>query len=238
MLFVFPHRVNVWLPVMPWMNFLLILGNVIVYLLVHWTFAGDENAPAVVAATNRIDSMVLQDWTAAGIFGSTVLHFGFLHILFNMFYLLVFGNAVCAKLGNIKFFFLYFLGGGVASVAHLLFDGTPAIGASGAINAVIGCFFVLYPTNRVECYFWFFLIIRTFSISAGWLILFWFGLDLWGVYTDSNDAQIAFWAHIGGFVFGVLAGFIALALGWIEMTKSDHRTLIDLILGRKAVKVF
>lgn len=225
----FPHAVNVWLPAFPWANWLLIAVNIAVYVLALLALSKNGGEHALI-----VEHLVLDGWEMKGALGSALLHVDFSHLLFNMIYLWVFGNAVCAKFGNIKFLLLYFSGAVAAAVMHLLFDGAPALGASGAINAVMGFFVVLYPTNRVYCFYWFIFLYGKFSVGAGWLIFFWFALDLWGAYDGDEESRIAVWAHIGGFIFGVVAAFMSLALNWVQPTRSDHRTLLDIMRGRKS----
>jgi membrane associated rhomboid family serine protease len=178
-----------------------------------------------------MESMILDGWNPVGILGCAFLHGGFFHFLFNMIYLWVFGNAICSKLGNWKYVVLFASCTTVASVFHNLVDGTAAVGASGAINGVIGFYLALYPMNKIHCAY--FLLFRSgsFRISGKWLIGFWFILDVWGAY--SGPSNVGYWAHIGGFVSGLLFGLVCLDNKWILMDRVDHPTLLDAIRKRK-----
>ncbi len=214
-----PHRVDVLHPVWPWMNFVMIGVNVVVYLL------------AVSGNPFVIDYMIMDGWGLTGIFGSAVLHFDLLHIAFNLIYLWVFGNAICSKFGNFNYLIVYFGGAVFAGILHILFDGSPAVGASGAINAILGFFVVLYPRNNIHCFYLIFVTGGSFSIRAWWLIGFWFALDIYGALSGS-ESGIAFWAHIGGFLFGVTLGFVCLLFNWIEMSEFDNETALDMFRDR------
>lgn len=218
-----PHRVEVIYPVWPWSNFILIGINVLVFVL------------ALTGQADWLAYLILDGWNPLGLLGHAVLHLDLLHLLGNMIFLWVFGNAICSKFGNLRYLFLYFSSALFASVFHVILDGNPAVGASGAINGIIGFFVALYPVNRIHCFYWVFITAGNFSIRAGWLIGIWFLLDIFGAVTGSNPS-IAFWAHIGGFIFGVCFGLLVLAKDWIEMSDHDNETLVDLIKGERIMR--
>jgi membrane associated rhomboid family serine protease len=154
------------------------------------------------------------------------LHGSWDHILGNMLFLAIFGKNVENAFGSLWYLAFYFAGGFVAMLTQtamtLLFgtaaDGqVPNLGASGAIAAVLGAYFVLYPGSRVRTY-----IIPVFLVS----IPAWIFLGLWFVYqlieanfglfsTSANGGGVAFFAHVGGFLFGVLAAEILTRTGRI-----------------------
>ena len=154
------------------------------------------------------------------------LHGSWDHILGNMLFLAIFGKNVEDAFGSLWYLAFYFAGGFVAMLTQtamtLLFgtaaDGqVPNLGASGAIAAVLGAYFVLYPGSRVRTY-----IIPVFLVS----IPAWIFLGLWFVYqlieanfglfsTSANGGGVAFFAHVGGFLFGVLAAEILTRTGRI-----------------------
>ena len=100
----------------------------------------------------RIETFVLTDWSVKGIFGYMWLHNNYPHIIGNLVFIWVFGNAVCSKVGNILYLPLYIATGVVAAVAHLVFDGREVVGASGAIFGMVGAYFVFYPFNSIKCF--------------------------------------------------------------------------------------
>ena len=92
-----------------------------------------------------------------------------------------------------------------AAAMHLTFVGGPMIGASGAINGIVGVFLLWYPLNSSSCIYWFYIRGGTFQISSYWMILFWLMFDIWGV--ASGGGSVAYWAHIGGFLAGMVILF-------------------------------
>jgi membrane associated rhomboid family serine protease len=150
-----------------------------------------------------------------GVFTGMFMHASWEHILGNMLFLWIFGNNVEDALGHLAFF-AWYLAAGIAAMAAqtfvtLQFAGVqaasiPNIGASGAIAGVLGAYFVLLPRARVLTLI--FVFIR--EIPAFWFLGIWFLLQLWtgGLALERPEAGggVAFFAHIGGFAFGVLSG--------------------------------
>lgn len=146
------------------------------------------------------------------IFTSMFLHGGWSHLIGNMLFLWIFGDNVEAVMGNVKFVIFYLIGGIIASSTHIWMNAEstiPSIGASGAISAVLGAYLIMFPRSRIKMIFLIFFI--TFYISAILFIGFWFLQQFISVYNetglDARSQGVAWWAHIGGFVFGVLCGF-------------------------------
>jgi membrane associated rhomboid family serine protease len=139
------------------------------------------------------------------LFSSTFLHGGFLHLAGNMLYLWIFGNNVEDYLGHVKFLFFYLLCGVAAAFTHTLAESTstvPMIGASGAISGILGAYLILYPRARVVTMIWFFFFLRFVRLPAFVVLGLWFLMQLPGALGGSGG--IAWFAHIGGFVFGLL----------------------------------
>ncbi|MEM7802479.1 MAG: rhomboid family intramembrane serine protease [Chloroflexota bacterium] len=140
---------------------------------------------------------------------SMFLHGGLLHIGGNMLYLWIFGDNIEDVMGHGRFLTFYLLCGIVAALTHVVTDpasNIPTIGASGAVAGVLGGYFVLFPMASVRTVVPI-LLFRTFHLPAWVLLGFWFLMQLLNGYLALNAAQesgIAFWAHIGGFVAGVL----------------------------------
>ena len=144
---------------------------------------------------------------------SMFLHGGWLHIIGNMWFLWIFGDNVEDYLGHLKFLLFYLASGCAAAIAYILLDASsnqPTIGASGAIAGVMGAYFVLYPRARVLTLV-FLVVFVTFWWLPAWVFLgYWFLLQfLSGTATafggaSQNTGGIAFWAHVGGFVAGIL----------------------------------
>lgn len=145
------------------------------------------------------------------LFTSMFLHGGWMHLLGNMLYLYIFADNIEATIGSSAFLVFYLLGGLAAHATHIWFDPyseVPTVGASGALSAVMGAYLVLFPRARINGLLIFFRV----SIPAIFFLLFWFFQQGMSGYTslsevDTGGGGIAWWAHIGGFVFGVAAGF-------------------------------
>jgi membrane associated rhomboid family serine protease len=141
---------------------------------------------------------------------SMFLHGGWLHIIGNMLYLWIFGNNIEDRLGPIRFVVFYLLTGVAAGVLQIVIDPTsrtPMIGASGAIAGVLGGYIVLYPRARVITLVFIFFFVQVVSIPAVILLGWWFLIQLFnGVLSlgDYASGGVAFFAHVGGFVAGVI----------------------------------
>ena len=134
---------------------------------------------------------------------SMFLHGGFLHLLFNMLYLWIFGNNVEDFLGPFRFILFYLLSGVGASLTHIIFNANsqvPMIGASGAIAGVLGAYLILYPKARVMTFMFLFIFIRIVPIPAAFVLGFWFFMQLMNVGVGGG---VAWFAHIGGFLIGM-----------------------------------
>src|SRR3954447_11878311 len=152
---------------------------------------------------------------------SLFLHGGFVHLVGNMIYLWVFGDAVEDVLGHLRYFLFFLACGAVGSVTHaLLFPQSliPSIGASGSIAGVLGAFFVLRPKARILTLFplvvyWAMAEVRAALFLPVWFLMQFFNgfLSLASAAGTQEVAGVAWWAHVGGFLFGAL--FAALYRG-------------------------
>jgi len=146
------------------------------------------------------------------LFTSMFLHAGWLHLLGNMLYLWVFGRSIEDLIGHGRFLIFYLVCGLIAAVVHVIFNAfspTPTIGASGAIAGVLGAYLVKFPRSRIITLLFFFVFITTVDIPAAFLLLFWFAMQFFnGVGSlgeaDYSGGGTAYFAHIGGFVAGML----------------------------------
>lgn len=149
---------------------------------------------------------VLPAWMT--IFTSMFMHGGWMHLIGNMLYLWIFGNNVEDVMGHRRFIVFYLICGVIAVMSHALVNPeseTPMIGASGAISGVLGAYLLLYPHARVLVAIPIFVFIHTVRIAAGWVLGFWFVLQVFNsLTTTSQQGGIAFGAHIGGFVAGMI----------------------------------
>jgi len=155
---------------------------------------------------------------------SMFLHGGWLHIIANMWFLYLFGDNVEDRMGHLRFVAFYLIGGLLAGAVHCWTNPhstLPTIGASGAIAAVMGAYLVMYPRARVITLIPIFFYPLFIEIPAVVFLLFWFltqilsgGLAL---VESGNFGGIAWWAHIGGFLAGMLLQFV------FVRSKGHHR---------------
>jgi membrane associated rhomboid family serine protease len=140
---------------------------------------------------------------------SMFLHGGWFHILSNMWVLFIFGDNVEDRLGGARYLIFYLLSGVAAALMETFIlpgSGVPMIGASGAIAGVLGAYLILYPRARVASLVPILFIFTIIEIPASIFLLFWFVSQLfsgWLALGGAAGSGIAWWAHVGGFVFGM-----------------------------------
>jgi len=196
----------------PVVNTLLILTNVIVFL--YQITLGPHQGDAFVMSNATIPSHVRAalnghynlELAFLPILTSMFLHSGFIHIAGNMLFLWIFGDNVEDYFGHFPYLLFYLVCGIGSGITHIIFNlhsNLPALGASGAISGVMGAYIILYPRARVlTLVFIFFIPIPAFIILGYWFLLqFLAGVSSVGV---SATGGVAWWAHIGGFLLGML----------------------------------
>jgi membrane associated rhomboid family serine protease len=145
-------------------------------------------------------------------FTSMFLHGGWMHLIGNMLYLWIFGDNIEDRLGHFTFLIFYLLCGLGAGVVHTILNYqtvVPSIGASGAIAGVLGAYLVSYPRARVLTLVPIFVFVQFIEIPALLVLGFWFVMQfLYGTASlasaTPNSGGVAWWAHVGGFVIGML----------------------------------
>jgi membrane associated rhomboid family serine protease len=139
---------------------------------------------------------------------SMFLHGSWMHIIGNLWFLWIFGNNIEDSMGHGRFLVFYLLTGVLATGSHIAAapdSPIPMVGASGAISAIMGAYLVLYPRARVHTLFIIIILIRVFPLPAWYFLLYWFGLQVAASGLESSGGGgVAFWAHIGGFIAGVV----------------------------------
>lgn len=157
---------------------------------------------------HRIVFNLLDSRTIVTLFSSMFIHAGIIHILGNMLFLWIFGDNVEDFYGHGLFVLFYLLCGLAGSLLHTLVSPNsmvPSVGASGAISGVMGSYVLLYPRARILALIPFGFFMRVSYIPALFFVGFWFLLQvLYGFALGGANAGIAYFAHIGGFVAGVL----------------------------------
>jgi membrane associated rhomboid family serine protease len=153
------------------------------------------------------------------------LHGGWLHIIANMWTLWIFGDNVEDRMGSVRFTIFYLTCGALAGLTHLLTnpDSTmPSVGASGAIAGVLGAYLLLFPTARLVVMFPILLFPFFFEVPAVFYLGFWFFSQLFSGTLALTGPQhvggIAWWAHVGGFVAGML-------LCWLFLRRPSRRRM-------------
>ncbi len=144
--------------------------------------------------------------TYSTIYSSMFLHSGIGHLAGNMLYLWIFGNNIEDFLGRVRFVIFYLICGTLASMGHILTDlqsDIPMVGASGAISGILGAYLVLYPFARVKTLIFLGFLITIIRVPAIILLLIWILIQVFsGVM--AGDGSVAWFAHIGGFISGML----------------------------------
>lgn len=214
----FPIRDSIRARGTPWVTVLLVVVNCVVFvweLLLGWQL--DE-----FIVRYSIVPVRYTDWHVVRLYSpvelglpfltSMFIHGGWVHLLGNMWFLWIFGDNVEDKLGHFRFLVLYLVGGVFASVFHILTNpngGVPTIGASGAVAAVMGAYFRYFPLAYVETIIPPFVLGPTVALPAILFLGVWFVLQFFNgalsLAGTSGFGGVAWWAHIGGFIFGVFA---------------------------------
>ena len=176
--------------------------------------------PLRFVVSHRLEGGVLAN-AVVPLFTSIFMHGGWLHLIGNMWFLWIFGDNVEDRLGHVRFLIFYLLCGIGASVAQIMFHPAsriPVVGASGAISGVLGAYLVSFPHARVTTLLIIFFFIRFIELPTYVFLIVWFlfqfvsGASQWGSTGDMGG--VAYWAHMGGFFFGLI-------LVWI-FPKSRH----------------
>ena len=164
--------------------------------------------PAVLFGHGELPARlaVIPPW--ATIFTSMFLHGGWFHLGGNMLFLWIFGNNVEDLLGRFRYLLLYLASGAAAALIQAAVDpisDVPMVGASGAIAGVLGAYLVVYPWANVHCFVWIVIFFWIVTVPAWILLGLWFAMQLLsGLASGPATPGVAFWAHIGGFVSGVV----------------------------------
>lgn len=204
----------------PFVTRLLVIANVAVFVA---EFLAGEGLDAFVQTFAFIPARFFHPaafgWTfgaaAVTVFTAMFLHGGLMHLLGNMLFLWIFGDNVEDALGHLGFLFFYLVAGAGATLLQGLLSPAsmvPNLGASGAIAGILGAYLVYYPRARIVTVVPLFILFPIIEIPAGLYLLGWFALQFWMGSTQltragraaASNGGVAFWAHVGGFVVGVL----------------------------------
>lgn len=196
----------------PWTTWLLIIACSLAYF--GQTAGGDETflrivyglgvIPAVLTENAELAPQLVMADPLVTLVSYQFLHGGFMHLAGNMLYLWVFGDNVEDAMGHARFLLFYLVCGVAAALAQVAFDpvnATPLIGASGAVSGVLGAYLILHPQARVLVPIGFI----PLYLPAWLLLIFWFGFQFFSAF--GSAANVGWWAHIGGFIAGVVLIF-------------------------------
>jgi len=212
-----PLRDNVGARRLASINSLLLAANVMGFVYEAWLGGAAESllheygmVPARFAYL-AVDGKFPALWAPVTLLTSLFLHGDFLHIAGNMLYLFIFGAAVEERFGHGRFFCFYLAAGIAAGLAMVWMQPAsrmPVVGASGAIAGVLGAYFVLYPRARIVTLIPFFVFVEVIEVPALLYLLLWFAVQLYaGLLSVGGHGAtvggVAWWAHVGGFLFGV-----------------------------------
>jgi rhomboid family protein len=199
---------------LPIVNWLLIALNVLVF--VYEISLSSSGLDRLTSTWGLLPAALMSHPQAAWItiFTSMFLHGGWFHILSNMWVLFIFGDNIEDRMGGGRYLIFYLLSGTAAGLLQSYFLPTsrePMIGASGAIAGVLGAYLLLFPQARIASLVPIFFIFTIINIPAPIFLLFWFVSQLfsgWLTLGGAGGSGVAWWAHVGGFVFGMLAAFV------------------------------
>jgi len=190
----------------------IIFVNILIFLWQKFAFVGIDSQNICkyyglvpqelsMAIANRHE---LLPYNILTVFTSMFLHSGIFHLAGNMLYLWIFGNNIEDAIGHKKFALFYLLSGITAAIFQFLYDPSsniPMIGASGAVSGILGAYLLLFPYAKIKTLLFIIIFIKVVEIPAILLLSIWFLVQL----LFSNGEGVAWYAHIGGFIFGLLS---------------------------------
>jgi len=223
----FPLRDENPTELVPFVTFVIIVVNVAVWLFVQGAGSGDMFLQSLceygaipgevtgqIPAGSSVDlgpgaTCRIGGLGAGSIISSMFMHGGWMHLIGNMWFLWVFGNNIEDSMGHVRYLVFYLLTGALAAAAHIAAEpgsAIPTVGASGAISGIMGAYMVLYPKVRVQTLIFIIIYIRVIPLPAWALLAYWFFLQVVGgsASMSQGGGGVAFWAHVGGFVAGVV----------------------------------
>jgi len=154
------------------------------------------------------------------------IHGGFFHLLGNMWSLYIFGDNVEDRLGSFRYLLFYLLCGFASGIAHLVLNWhsqVPTIGASGAIAGVMGAYMISFPRSRILTLIPIFIFFPLVEVPAVFFLGVWFIFQFLSAASTAGQGGIAWWAHIGGFIFGIIFLRLFLLLGESTVSKKVRR---------------
>ncbi|MFQ1701637.1 rhomboid family intramembrane serine protease [Loktanella agnita] len=228
----------------PYVTLILIAINVGIFVWGYTALSSDMLMARFYFDYAMIPARLSQAENSVSLVTSIFLHGGIMHLAGNMLFLWIFGDNLEDKMGHIPFLLFYLICGVGANLAQFASEPdsiVPVIGASGAIAGVMGGYLLLFPKAKVDIFVFFIVFFRILPIPA-WITLgVWFGMQLFnGVNVDTTAGGVAYWAHAGGFIIGLLATLpLWLKLGGVRFWKrtDGHPDHPDAQYGRSNIPI-
>jgi membrane associated rhomboid family serine protease len=201
-----------------WAVYALIVANVAAYAWMAINLQEDGSAFFMQYG------LLADDWHWYQFLTANFMHGGILHLLGNMLFLWLFGDSIEDAIGPLGFLLLYFIGGFLGDLVYVhnnVGGEIPTVGASGCISAIAGAYAIMFYDRAVNLRLMFFVFpLKTFSVMAFWVVLFWFGTDVWRTMSSSGTLEslegVNYVSHGVGFISGALFGVIARVHGVMQ----------------------
>ncbi len=192
----------------PYVTYILIALNIAVFLSYVGMFDDFRALNGLFTRFATIPARITGGGGYETLLTSMFLHGGWMHLAGNMLFLWIFGDNVEDEMGHGPFLGFYICTGILAGLLHVIsapYSGVPTVGASGAIAGVMGGYLLLFPKARVDILLILIVYVRVFPIPAWILLMVWFGMQfIGGAVANPDEGGVAYWAHAGGFVAGLL----------------------------------
>ena len=192
----------------PYVTYLLMAVNIGVFLSYVGLFSDNRALNIFFFDWALIPGRVTTGDGYTGIFTSMFLHGGWMHLAGNMLFLYIFGDNIEDEMGHGGYLLFYLACGLLSALAHVIsapYSPVPTVGASGAIAGVMGGYLLLYPKAKVDILIIFIVFFRIFPIPAWIMLGLWLGMQfIGGIGADPTVGGVAYWAHAGGFIVGMV----------------------------------
>ncbi len=227
---IFPCEADVPFERTPFVNWLILVLIIAVFWLQYAVNQDVDNAQAREAIWAPF---VLRHFSFTELIGYMWLQHSVIHVVGNIIFLRLFGDAVTQKIGNLIYLPLFIGFGAVAGIVHLLAGGSALIGAGGAISGMVGMYLMFYPRHDID----FVLLSRagiiTLSISGWWVVLLWLCIDAGGVMATGSDWRACI-GHLGGFAAGVVVGLTLLVTKLVAIDPNEDECILQVFtLGKE-----
>ncbi len=192
----------------PYVTYALMVANIAIFIS-YWPLMSDPRAlNAFYVEWSMIPARIMYDGSYLTLISSMFLHGGWMHLAGNMLFLWIFGDNLEDEMGHLPYLTFYLacgIGAGLAQMASQPYSLVPTVGASGAIAGVMGGYLLLFPKAKVDIIIIFVFFFRILPLPAWIMLGLWFAFQIFGGLSVSTaGGGVAYWAHAGGFVIGLL----------------------------------